>query len=54
MDFIAGRGEAAGNQIGVITYAADLRRILTRNEMPDRQHHLRSLCCQDEKLAAYA
>ena len=42
MDFISGRSEAAGNQIRVITHAADLRRILTRDEMPDLRCHLQS------------
>lgn len=42
MDFISGRSEAAGDQIRVITHAADLWRILTRDEVPDLRCYLQS------------
>ena len=54
MDFISGCSEAAGNQIRIITHAADLRRILTRDQMPDLWCHLQSVGRRDDKVAAYA
>ena len=42
MDFISGRSEAAGDQICVIAHAADLERILARDQMPDLRCHLQS------------